>query len=118
MAMSQKARALRSGLLLVGALMQVDLTRRPQELGYLFAMTLLGSWTVLAANKVAGVRACLINEPFSAHQGVEDDDVNVICLGGRTTGPFTAWDILEAFLAAGFGEAPRFLRRLATVRYA
>jgi ribose 5-phosphate isomerase B len=69
----------------------------------------------VCANKVPGVRAGLVSDHFSARQGVEDDHMNVICLGGRTTGPFLAWDILEAFLAAEFSQAPRHLRRLAKV---
>ena len=69
----------------------------------------------VCANKVPGVRAGLVADHYSARQGVEDDHMNVICLGGRTTGAYTAWDILEAFLAAEFGQAPRFLRRLAKI---
>ena len=69
----------------------------------------------VCANKVPGVRAGLVSDHFSARQGVEDDHMNVICLGGRTTGPFLAWDILEAYLAAEFSQAPRHMRRLAKV---
>jgi ribose 5-phosphate isomerase B len=69
----------------------------------------------VCANKIAGVRAGLINDHFSARQGVEDDHMNIICMGGRTVGPFLAWDLLEAFLAAEFGQAERHLRRLAKV---
>jgi ribose 5-phosphate isomerase B len=69
----------------------------------------------VCANKVPGVRAGLVSDHFSARQGVEDDHMNVICLGGRTTGSFLAWDILEAYLAAKFSQAPRHLRRLAKV---
>jgi ribose 5-phosphate isomerase B len=69
----------------------------------------------VCANKVPGVRAGLINDHFSARQGVEDDDMNIICLGGRTLGPFLAWDLVEAFLAAEFSHAERHLRRLAKV---
>jgi ribose 5-phosphate isomerase B len=69
----------------------------------------------VCANKVPGVRAGLVSDHFSARQGVEDDHMNVICLGGRTTGPFLAWDILEGYLAAEFSQAPRHLRRLAKV---
>jgi len=63
-------------------------------------------------NKVRGVRACLIEDHFSAKQGVEDDNLNVICLGGRIEGPELAWDLVQAFLAAEFTKAPRHLRRL------
>ena len=69
----------------------------------------------VCANKVTGVRAGLIADHFSARQGVEDDHMNIICMGGRTTGPYAAWDILEAFLAAEPSKAPRHLRRLAKV---
>jgi ribose 5-phosphate isomerase B len=69
----------------------------------------------VAANKVPGVRACLIHEVFSAHQGVEDDDLNVICLGGRVIGHALAWELVERFLAARFSGAERHRRRLAKV---
>ena len=69
----------------------------------------------VAANKVAGVRACLIHETFSAHQGVEDDDLNMICLGGLVVGHAAAWELVQAFLAARFSGAERHLRRLAKV---
>jgi ribose 5-phosphate isomerase B len=69
----------------------------------------------VCANKIKGVRAGLVSDHFSARQGVEDDHMNIICMGGRTLGPFAAWDILEAYLAADFSQAPRHLRRLAKV---
>ena len=69
----------------------------------------------VAANKVAGVRACLIHETFSAHQGVEDDDMNVICLGGLVVGHALAWELVQTFLAARFSGAERHRRRLAKV---
>ena len=69
----------------------------------------------IAANKVAGVRACLINEHFSAHQGVEDDDLNMICFGGLVIGHALAWELVQTFLAARFKGAERFRRRLAKV---
>jgi ribose 5-phosphate isomerase B len=69
----------------------------------------------VCANKISGVRAGLIGDHFSARQGVEDDHMNILCMGGRTTGPYTAWDLLEAFLAAQFGQADRYLRRLAKI---
>ena len=69
----------------------------------------------VAANKVPGVRACLIHEVFSAHQGVEDDDLNVMCLGGRVVGHALAWELVERFLAARFSGAERHRRRLAKV---
>ena len=57
---------------------------------------------LVAANKVSGVRACLIHETFSAHQGVEDDNLNVMCLGGRVVGDALAWELVKTFLAARF----------------
>ncbi len=69
----------------------------------------------VAANKVRGVRAALIHDVFSAHQGVEDDDMNVICLGGRVIGFYLAWDLVKAFLAARFIGGERHKRRLAKV---
>ena len=69
----------------------------------------------VCANKVKGVRACLIEDNFSARQGVEDDDLNVICLGGRIEGPELAWDLIRTFLAARFSQAPRHVRRLTKV---
>ncbi len=69
----------------------------------------------ICANKVAGVHAGLIHDHFSAAQGVEDDHMNVICVGGRTVGPSVAWDLVRTFLAAEFSDAPRHLRRLGKV---
>jgi ribose 5-phosphate isomerase B len=54
------------------------------------------------ANKVPGIRAALIADPFSAHQGVEDDDMNVICLGGKLTGYSLAFALVRIFLEARF----------------
>ena len=69
----------------------------------------------VCANKIRGVRACLIEDHFSAKQGVEDDNLNVICLGGRIEGPELAWDLVQTFLAAKFSQAPRHIRRLSKV---
>jgi ribose 5-phosphate isomerase B len=69
----------------------------------------------ICANKVPGVRAGLIHDHFSAGQGVEDDHMNIICLGGRTVGPSLAWDLVQTFLTAEFSDAPRHLRRLSKV---
>jgi ribose 5-phosphate isomerase B len=71
-----------------------------------------GVGAAVCANKVPGVRAGLVSDHFSAGQGVRDDHMNIICMGGRTVGPFLAWDLVEAFLAAEFGQAERYLRRL------
>lgn len=69
----------------------------------------------VCANKVPGIRAALISDNFSARQGVEDDHINIICVGGRTIGPSVAWDLIQTFLAAEFSQAERHLRRLAKV---
>lgn len=69
----------------------------------------------IAANKIKGIRAALIHENFSAHQGVEDDNMNLICLGGRVTGPMAAEELVLAFLNAEFTGAERHLRRLQKV---
>ena len=69
----------------------------------------------VVANKVPCVRAALITDPFSAHQGVEDDDMNVMCLGGRVTGHALAWDLVRTFLNASFKGTKRFKRRLAKI---
>jgi ribose 5-phosphate isomerase B len=70
----------------------------------------------IAANKVAGVRAGLIHDVFSAHQGVEDDDMNVFSLGGQVIGPALAWELIETFLKARFSGAERHRRRVNKVR--
>jgi ribose 5-phosphate isomerase B len=69
----------------------------------------------VCANKIPGVRAALIHDNFSARQGVEDDHLNVICVGGRTVGPSVAWDLIRTFLAAEFSQDERHLRRLGKV---
>ena len=56
-----------------------------------------GVGAAVCANKVKGVRAALIHDHFSARQGVEDDHMNILCMGGRTIGPEVAWDLVEAF---------------------
>ena len=61
------------------------------------------------------MRACLIHETFSAHQGVEDDNLNVMCLGGRVVGDALAWELVKTFLDARFNGAERHRRRLAKV---
>ena len=69
----------------------------------------------VCANKIRGIRAALIHDHFSARQGVEDDHMNIICMGGRTVGPSVAWDLVETFLVARFSQAERHLRRLGKV---
>jgi ribose 5-phosphate isomerase B len=70
----------------------------------------------VAANKVRGIRAALCHDTFSAHQGVEDDDMNVLCIGARVVGPSLAAELLEAFLRVKFSGAERHRRRLEMVR--
>ena len=71
-----------------------------------------GVGACVAANKVPGVRAGLIHDVYSAHQGVEDDNMNVLCLGARVMGYALAWELVQTFLAAGFKGDERFKRRL------
>ncbi len=70
----------------------------------------------IAANKVAGVRAGLVHDVFSARQGVEDDDMNVFCQGGKVIGSALALELIRTFLTARFSNAPRHRRRLAKVQ--
>lgn len=74
-----------------------------------------GVGACIAANKIGGVRAAIINEVFSARQGVEDDDMNLVCLGGRVIGPAHAFEIVKNFINASFSGAERHRRRLAKV---
>ncbi|MBN2098194.1 MAG: bifunctional transaldolase/phosoglucose isomerase [Dehalococcoidia bacterium] len=69
----------------------------------------------VAANKVPGVKAALVHDIFSAHQGVEDDNMNMICLGGRVTGSALAWDLTQSFLSAQYVDNRRHARRLAKI---
>ncbi|MES2309799.1 MAG: RpiB/LacA/LacB family sugar-phosphate isomerase [Verrucomicrobiota bacterium] len=66
----------------------------------------------IVANKIPGIRAALIHEKYSAHQGVEDDDLNIICLGGLVVSHPFAWILVEIFLKAQFSKAPRHQRRV------
>ncbi len=79
------------------------------------AMCGSGVGASFTANKIPGVRSALIHESFSAHQGVEDDDMNLLCLGGRVVGFALAWEIIQIYLAAHHVRAERFERRLAKV---
>lgn len=69
----------------------------------------------VAANKFNGIRAALCHDTFSAHQGVEDDSMNILCLGARVVGPALAEELVVTFLRARFSEAERHARRLAKV---
>ena len=70
----------------------------------------------IAVNKVKGVRSALVHDHFSAHQGVEDDDMNLLCLGGRVIGNNVAQEIVQTFLEATFSGAERHVRRLQKVQ--
>ena len=74
-----------------------------------------GVGACMAANKVPGIRAGLCHDTYSAHQGVEHDDINVLCLGGRVIGPESALECARAFLAARFSGQERHARRVAKV---
>ena len=69
----------------------------------------------VAANKFNGIRAALCHDTFSSHQGVEDDSMNILCLGARVVGPALAEELVATFLRARFSEAERHARRLAKV---
>ncbi len=74
-----------------------------------------GIGACIAANKIPQVRAGTVHDGYSARQGVEDDDMNVICLGGRVIGPALAWHLVQIFLSARFSGIERHKRRLAKV---
>jgi ribose 5-phosphate isomerase B len=74
-----------------------------------------GVGACIAANKVPGVRACLCHDTYSAHQGVEHDDMNVLCLGSRVIGLELATELAETFLGANFSGETRHRRRLEKV---
>ncbi len=69
----------------------------------------------VCANKIHGIRAALIHDHFSAKQGVEDDHMNILCMGGRTVGPEVAWDLVKTYVEAVYSTEPRHLRRLGKV---
>ena len=71
-----------------------------------------GVGAAIVANKIKGVRASLITDSFSAHQGVEDDDMNLLCLGGRITGSALAKELVKSFLEARFSGGEKYVRRL------
>ena len=69
----------------------------------------------VAACKIAGIRAAICHDIYSAHQGVEHDDMNILCLGSEVIGPSLAADLVRAFLAARFDGGERYVRRLEKV---
>ncbi len=74
-----------------------------------------GVGACIAANKVPGIRASVCHDTFSARQGVEDDEMNVLCLGARVIGPNLAEEIVSVFLRAKFSKAERHKKRLKKV---
>lgn len=86
------------------------ITERRAERGVLLCGSGVGA--SVAANKFRGIRAALCHDTFSARQGVEDDAMNVVCLGARIIGPALAAEIIQAFLRARFSDAERHRRRL------
>ena len=74
-----------------------------------------GVGACVAANKLKGIRAALCHDTYTAHQGVEHDDINVLCLGGRVIGSALAFDILRTWLSAKFTGAERHQRRVAKI---
>jgi ribose 5-phosphate isomerase B len=74
-----------------------------------------GVGAAVAANKLTGIRACMCHDSFSARQGVEDDDMNVLCLGARVIGEELAVELVRDFLEARFSGAERHRRRLAKI---
>lgn len=85
------------------------------EVGRGVAICGSGVGASVCANKIPGIRAALVHDHYSAHQGVEHDHMNVLCIGGRTVGSEVAWDLVETFLAAEYSHDARHLRRLAKV---
>jgi len=75
-----------------------------------------GVGACVAANKVPGIRAAICHDAYSAHQGVEHDDMNVLVLGGRIIGPALAHELVEAFVKARYTAEERHARRLAKVK--
>jgi ribose 5-phosphate isomerase B len=71
-----------------------------------------GVGAVIAANKIPGIRACLCHDTYTARQGVEHDDMNLLCLGGRVIGVELAKELITAFLKAEFLDEGRYRRRL------
>jgi len=74
-----------------------------------------GVGACVAANKIAGIRACLCHDTYSAHQGVEHDEMNILCLGARVIGPALAVELVESFLRARFSGEARHRRRLGKI---
>ena len=87
-----------------------SITKREAERGIMLCGTGIGA--AIAANKFPGIRACVCHDVHSAHQGVEHDDMNVLCLGGKIIGPWLAHDLIKAFVGATFSTDEYFRKRL------
>ncbi|HEY6031128.1 MAG TPA: RpiB/LacA/LacB family sugar-phosphate isomerase, partial [Gaiellaceae bacterium] len=74
-----------------------------------------GVGAAVAACKIAGIRAAICHDAYSAHQGVEHDDMNVLCLGSEVVGPSLAAELVRAFLGAEFDGGERYVKRLEKV---
>jgi ribose 5-phosphate isomerase B len=90
-----------------------EILNRRAERGILICGSGVGACA--AVNKFPGIRAAICHDTFSAHQGVEDDDLNVLCLGARVIGPELAKEIVRVWLTATFSGAERHRRRLAKI---
>jgi ribose 5-phosphate isomerase B len=91
-----------------------EITAGNSERGLLVCGTGVGA--SIAANKVRGVRAAVCHDVHSAHQSVEHDDVNVMCIGAQIVGPWLAQDLVAAFVAAAFDPNEDFVRRVEKLR--
>lgn len=90
-----------------------EIVERRSERGVLICGSGVGA--SVAANKIKGIRAGLAHDTYSAHQGVEHDDMNVLCLGSRVVGSALALDLVRAFIGANFTGEERHRRRLAKI---
>ena len=90
-----------------------EILHKKAEKGILICGSGVGA--CVAANKFPGIRAAICHDTFSAHQGVEDDDMNILCLGARVIGPELAKEIVRIWLSASFSGAERHCRRLAKI---
>jgi RpiB/LacA/LacB family sugar-phosphate isomerase len=96
----------------VSAVAQAMLDRRAER-GVILCGSGVGA--AVAANKIRGIRACVCHDTYSAHQGVEHDDLNVLCLGGRIVGSAVVLELVHAFLGARFTGEERHARRMAKI---
>lgn len=99
-------------------ILPMALAIKEKSIGRGIAICGSGVGACIIANKISGVRACLIHESFSARQGVEDDAMNMICLGGRVIDEQLGWELTKTFLDANFSGLERHKRRLAKVKQA